>query len=285
MRPPRIGTAFVTLSLVLIPGLISDQFSYADHKEPEVLVDNRQSGVRVGVVVTDARGENDNAVPAHSGEDFLSRVGRVVGHYVAEPILIGDVAAIRGAIGSQCVDVFGERPNVEEEQRALRAVGQYGLCPDPNDPGGEPVVFDPAAMAQEFWTEIGLPQPQAEIDPGWAITGLRAYMETKQTTLDPLTDAIATPLGPLRLRATSHYEVDWGDGTVERYTIEGGPWPNGGINHLYQTSQLYDVVLRQVWTAEWRLGRQPWVPIPNDRAMTSTLPDFVVQQIQAVRER
>jgi hypothetical protein len=109
-----------------------------------------------------------------------------------------------------------------------------------------------------------------------------AYLETRgETTHTYYHD---TPLGTLQIVATGTYEVDWGDGTPhDTYSVEGGPWPDGVINHDYQWAGTYDVVVTEHWTATWHLGGDS-----GDLRRLRTdgrIDGFEVRQIQAVRLR
>lgn len=215
---------------------------------------------------------------------------RVVSVAAPTTIAIGSFGQLVGLSGGgRCVSLAAAVPTGEEEARALSYINQYGVC-QPAAPG-EPAptgqqAFDPAAAALAVWRDqLPLPSPDPHIAPGWALTGKHAFLETN-SSLDPLSTSTDTVIGPLEIRATSVYRVDWGDGTVEQYDVEGGPWPDGDIKHLYQQSAVYDVTVEQVYSAEWRLGGfQTWQPIPLTRQRSGTIEDFVVQQVQAVRDR
>ncbi|MGI8574780.1 MAG: hypothetical protein ACR2MA_05430 [Egibacteraceae bacterium] len=161
-----------------------------------------------------------------------------------------------------------------------------GAGPDQPPGPDAPPPPDPAELAAEAWTRLPLPAPDPFIDPGWAITGLRSCLQTG-SSLEPITATIATPAGPLALHVTSHYTVTWGEGEPETHGVEGGPWPDGDITHLYQTVGYYDVTVTQVFRARWRPAgtNGPWRPLPTTRTTSSTIPDFTVTQIQAVRRR
>ncbi len=114
----------------------------------------------------------------------------------------------------------------------------------------------PAQVAEAFLRTVPLPVPRPEIAPdGQAITGLAAYLETNGS----LTHTVGpepTALGPIEVRATGAYWVDWGDGSPEAgpFAFEGEAYPRGRIWHHYRFTGNYTVTLRQRWSANWSLG-------------------------------
>lgn len=150
----------------------------------------------------------------------------------------------------------------------------------PGCPGRAPVE-----VAFAFMREIVPPGPDPWIAPGYALTGKPAFLETRA----PMATRrrYDTPLGPLEvtLRATD-FSVDWGDAarTDEGpFASPGKPWPGGAARHAYTTLGRYDVVVTQVWDADWRLAGQSGTV----RGLSSVglLDDFEARQLQAVRNR
>ncbi len=134
-----------------------------------------------------------------------------------------------------------------------------------------------------FWQDVPLPKPEPQIQPGRAITGKYAYLETRATTSHTFTQD-DTPFGPLEIVATGRYYVDWGDGTTTGpHPHEGGPWPDGRIKHEYLRVGKYDVVVTERWTATWHFG--PESGTLNELRTAGRIDDFPVEQIQAVRYR
>ena len=138
----------------------------------------------------------------------------------------------------------------------------YPECPPgyeagPRDPATGPGILDtPASFAARFWQNVPLPEPSPQIQPGRAITGKFAYLETRGTTSHTF-DLATTPFGPLYIVATGNYFVDWGDGTTTGpHSQEGDPWPNGRITHEYLRVGTYDVVVSERWTATWNFGAE-----------------------------
>ncbi len=154
--------------------------------------------------------------------------------------------------------------------------------PCPAQPGSI-LVETPHRVAIRFWQDIPLPKPEPQIQPGRAITGKFAYLETRGTTSHTFTQS-DTPFGPLRIVATGRYYVNWGDGTTTGpHPDEGAPWPDGRITHEYLRVGKYDVVVTERWTATWHFGAESGTL--NELRTTGRIDDFPVEQIQAVRYR
>ncbi len=166
---------------------------------------------------------------------------------------------VRRADGNFCVvfrrEVFpgaaNSRRASESEFLMLRLIRTYPLCAGQSRPPATP-----STLAREVIEQIDLPAPSIEIDPGFAITGMKAYLETNGT-LHPDTYVRPTRLGDISVDADAEYVVDWGDGTpVERYGYEGRAWPDGGITHVYTDLGHYDVVVTAEWVAHWSIGER-----------------------------
>jgi hypothetical protein len=164
------------------------------------------------------------------------------------------------------------------------------VCYGPEPPAVEgtprrpaPPPLSPTEVVERTLVNVRLPNPRPNIDPGHAITGLRAYLETGNTRRHRF-DTIDTVLGPLSITATSTYTVDWGDGTVTGpHNSTGGKYPDGDISHVYQDAGIVDIVVRQNWTARWRLAGQSGTV--GGLRSSGQLEDFEVQEVQAVRRR
>lgn len=156
-----------------------------------------------------------------------------------------------------------------------RLVARFPACPS----------VAPREVAFSFLRHIVPPGPDPWIAPGYAITGKRAFVETRGPTTVP--GRHDTPLGPLdvTLRATT-FVVDWGDGSGgDRgpFSTPGRPWPDGAARHTFTVQGRYDVTVTQSWDAEWRLGGESGVV----RGLSSVdrLAGFEARQLQAVRNR
>lgn len=164
-----------------------------------------------------------------------------------------------------------------QEPRWRTLLGQYAMCP-----GVEAPVQNPAVLAEVFWGEVLLPKPVPRIEPGWAMTGRLAYLETQA----PMTQTFTrdTPLGPLTITATGEFLVDWGDGTrTGPHAYAGAPWPDGRITHGYIHTGTVDVVVTEQWRATWQLGGSSG----NLTALRTEgrIDGLPVHEVQAVRNR
>ena len=162
--------------------------------------------------------------------------------------------------------------------------GEYTLeDPEPGRRPQAPPPPPPSAIAEATVVNLPLPEPAPEIDPGWAITGLKAYLETGTATTHTF-EPVATVLGPLSVSATSTYTVDWGDGTVTGpHSTSGGPYPNGTLTHVYGRTGTYDVTVTQNWTATWSLAGQSGQV--SGLVTRGTIADLPVEEVQAIRRR
>lgn len=148
----------------------------------------------------------------------------------------------------------------------------------PGCPGTAPVE-----VAFAFVREIVPPGPDPWVAPGYALTGKPAFLETRAPTRAPV--RYDTPLGPLEvtLRATE-FAVDWGDRSTTDdgpFPAPGRPWPDGTARHTYTDADRYDVVVTQVWNAEWRLAGETGTV--NGLTSVGRLDAFEARQLQAVR--
>ena len=162
----------------------------------------------------------------------------------------------------------------------------YGPRPTPGEPRRRapvPPPLSPTEVVERTIVNVRLPQPQPSIDPGYAVTGMKAYLETGNSTTHTF-EPINTVLGPLTITATSTYTVNWGDGEVTGpYSDSGGAYPNGRITHVYRHARAVDIVVTQNWTAEWSLAGQSGRI--SGLSSSGSLPDFDVREVQAVRRR
>ena len=152
---------------------------------------------------------------------------------------------------------------------------EYPAC----TPAAGSAARGPAQIAALAWQQAALPTPNPKIAPGRAIVGKPAFLETGGQL--HFSHREHTPLGELHIEATGRYHVDWGDGeTTGPHSVEGKPWPDGEIKHVYEWARTYDVVVTERWRATWQLGgdggRLP------DGQTSGRIDDFPAQEIQAV---
>jgi hypothetical protein len=169
---------------------------------------------------------------------------------------------------------YGPRPKPVEGQRPGQRPRRRAPVPPP---------LTPTEIVERTIVNVRLPSPDPNIDPGYAITGMKAYLETGNSTRHTF-DAIPTVLGPLSITATSTYTVDWGDGTTTGpHSSNGGKYPNGSITHVYRDAETLDITVTQNWSAQWSLAGQSGTI--GGLSSSGALPNFVVREVQAVRNR
>lgn len=192
--------------------------------------------------------------------------------------------------GESCVRMTYTTSETEPQHTAadlenifIEQMGSFPACPDqPALPAD--ATTTPGTEAISFWLSQPLPQADPKIPPGRMVVAIPAYLVTN-TTLTHRLDA-TTPFGPLHLEASSHLTVDWGDDTEPtNHHVTGGPHPgdgpNGAITHRYGRSGTYDITVTQTWGGTWSIGGTTGTL--NERTVTTTIEDFPVDQIQAVR--
>ena len=141
-------------------------------------------------------------------------------------------------------------------------------------PAGQrgPTLAERVQAQFERWS----PTPvQTEIAPGYAITGLKAFLVID----DPNPGSISLVGESIELR--KEYRVRWGDGKEQTTDSTGVPYPGGDgeIVHLYQHAKAVTVEVDVVVTGTWN-GRTLGTLAP----VTSTM-DLPVREVQAVRRR
>lgn len=151
------------------------------------------------------------------------------------------------------------------------------------DLGYPPCAALASESAKALSLKLTLPTPTLEIDPGWAITGPDAFLETKGTTVYD-SGPIATEWGTMTMTGTGSYFVDWGDNTAQMgpYDFEGVSWPEGQIRHVYQYTGTYTVTVRQRWNLHWQVAQRSGVISDRFTETTLVLP---VRELQAIRIR
>ena len=124
----------------------------------------------------------------------------------------------------------------------------------------------PTLQATGFVRQIPLPQPQLAIDPGFALTGMPAYLVIGNQLGFTVTEDLEG-WGPMQVDFTpTSFEVDWGDGTVENISDgrTGVRW-NGPeaqqISHVYVDSDRHRglagdnvVTVTSTWSADWSVA-------------------------------
>lgn len=207
-------------------------------------------------------------------------------------VRVRDIAFGTNDAGERCVrvvsvwvDATNAPPEDSENARILRLADRYPLCPD-SDP--IPSAPAPNVLADGFWQDqVPLPRPEPTVQPDNGITGIPVYLQIggpQQGSWRFETFGIE-----IVIDATSTYDIDWGDGTVQTgVTSQGGPYPDGDIVHGYRDKGTYDIVVTQRWTATWTArgnGVDSGGAIADVLQTVGIVDDFVVSEVQAVRER
>jgi hypothetical protein len=153
----------------------------------------------------------------------------------------------------------------------------------------DPTEAVPAVVLREAVTETirdDLPRPTLEVPPGYALTGMPAYLVTNhQLEYGPVTHSVDLGVAVLDVTVTGSgvTQVDWGDGTSATYHAPGTPWPDGQVVHTYRDAQTVDITVTDTWQVTYRvpaLGIEDAIEAPLP---TRTLEGLEVQQVQAVR--
>ncbi|MFP4149141.1 MAG: hypothetical protein ACLFV0_06600, partial [Nitriliruptoraceae bacterium] len=174
----------------------------------------------------------------------------------------------RDGTGEACVDLV-YRPEVPPNSTVaiewdLRTIEMTNdpLISDPSDAMCDPDLVQPTPTAAviDFVRRIPLPEPLLSVDPGFALTGLPAYLTINGQEGFEVQEALPG-WGTLQvdLRPTE-FAVDWGDGAIETVTDgrTGGAHdadPTEHITHVYRWSDPQgQVAVRSTWEARWSVG-------------------------------
>jgi hypothetical protein len=153
----------------------------------------------------------------------------------------------------------------------------------------DPTESIPPVVLREAITRTirdDMPRPTLEVPPGYALTGMPAYLVTNhQLEYGPVTHTVDLGVAVLdvTVTATGVTEVNWGDGTVATYQTPGTPWPDGQVVHTYRDADTVDIHVTDTWQVTYRvpaLGIEDTLEAPLP---ARTLDALQVQQVQAVR--
>jgi hypothetical protein len=153
----------------------------------------------------------------------------------------------------------------------------------------DPTESIPPVVLREAITRTirdDMPRPTLEVPPGYALTGMPAYLVTNhQLEYGPVTHTVDLGVAVLDVTVTAAgvTEVNWGDGTVATYQAPGTPWPDGQVVHTYRDAGTVDIHVTDTWQVTYRvpaLGIEDTLEAPLPPRTLDALP---VQQVQAVR--
>lgn len=179
---------------------------------------------------------------------------------------------------------FARRQN--NMARAIRFAEANGGMKQDCPPDAVPVP-DVGTIAEQRWEALrNLPVPTLRMQPNYAITGMRVYLEIGGHGSTVI--AVENPVGDdITITATSDYVVDWGDPGWSARTVtrsQGGPWPDGDVTHVYtDVADAAMIKVTQRWRATWSAGGRSGVL--EQRTTESAPLTFEVRQLQAVRNR
>ena len=90
---------------------------------------------------------------------------------------------------------------------------------------------------------------QPEVDP---LVNLPVYFwtqtQTRFTALVPILDVV------VYVNLTPTFAWSFGDGGLFVTTLQGAPFPIGGITHTYKSSNDYSINLKVTWTGTWSVN-------------------------------
>lgn len=167
----------------------------------------------------------------------------------------------------------------------------------PSDPADEvpPQVFED--VVRETVVDV-LPRPAPEVPPGYAMTGMAAYLVTghdldadaDRVTYGPADHQVDLEIMQLTVTVTGEATtvVDWGDGSEPRsYTGPGRPYPEGGVSYTYADASPEPVTIEIIdrWQLSYDVYRGDQLVI-SDSAEFDLAPvplDLEVRELQTVR--
>jgi hypothetical protein len=108
-------------------------------------------------------------------------------------------------------------------------------------------------IAQAWVDSASLPAPTLSVAPGYAVTGLTAYLQIAAHS--PWTATFSDPVRNDTITAScgeTGFDIAWGDGARTSTTHTGGPYPNGDVTHVYQdASPRLALTVTEHWSCSW----------------------------------
>jgi hypothetical protein len=295
-RTASLLIALVVLALGAAPAAVADatepepdppsEEPDPSSEEPERVYRDGDDGYRAG----GGTGGDDGAEDAGGDGD-----GGGDGGPTTEPVDTGpregyySVGTREGEDGERCWRVrWWDSPGYEPSEDSWDyeeavEVGEetfgdaYDRCPD------DEAAPDPTGAVHAVWTAAAfLPDNDLHVAPGWAMTGMPAYLEVQgERTFEHRTDLPAPFSMAVTFEGSAEYEVDWGDGTVTGpHASAGGPHPEGDIVHTYADTTQTEVVVTATWTGVWSVGEHRGELPPIERRHELPLE---VRELQSVR--
>jgi hypothetical protein len=131
-----------------------------------------------------------------------------------------------------------------------------------------------------------LPRPELEVPPGYALTGMPAFLVTNHALeYGPVTHTVDLGVTVLdvTVTATGSTHVDWGDGHAQTYDAPGTAWPHGQVVHTYRDTGHVDITVTDTWQVTYRVPSLGIEDSVEAALPARTLEGLEIQQVQAVR--
>ena len=160
----------------------------------------------------------------------------------------------RTEVGEPGSNIANSREAQRAERLTLDMITRWRRCAGASAVPGMSAAQIVAARVLEAYDETRVPELDPWIEPGIAITGLPAFLETGPDSASAANPTLDLGVARVRLDIAGDFEVDWGDGTSASYGEPGGPWPDGAITHTYGERPPGDsvtVAVSQTWRGTW----------------------------------
>lgn len=135
-----------------------------------------------------------------------------------------------------------------------------------------------------------LPRPEPSVPPGYALTGMPAYLVTgHELAYGPDEHEVDLEIMQVDVEVTGQATsaVDWGDGSdIQTYDQPGLAHPDGGVSHTYAETGKVTIEIVDTWTLDYEVYRDGAHVISDTATFDldpATLDDLEVEQLQAVR--
>ena len=135
-----------------------------------------------------------------------------------------------------------------------------------------------------------LPRPELAVPPGYAMTGMAAYLVTgHELDYGPYEHEVDLQIMQLQARVTGtgSTTVDWGDGTESQtYEQPGLAYPDGEVVHTYTDTGTVTIEVLDRWQLTYEILRDGEVVITDQLELELgpvTLDGLEVRELQAVR--
>lgn len=166
--------------------------------------------------------------------------------------------------------------------------------PQPCDPGeGTPGVGPTPSQQFTDSAEQILPAADPTISGGYAITGLRSWLELGRESSLTTTHELDLGGRPITatITATAIAAVDWGDGTVTTHTSRGGGYHDGepgpdDITHTYRDSADSNrLTVTDTWDVTISFPGQPIPDITLSWTADPTTLTFPIREVRSTRDQ